>query len=227
MKKEIRAMMPFKLQQTTSIEKWRAETFYIKEPETIAWIQSFSTFDSFIDIGANIGVYSLYAAHLFPLMPIYSLEPSRYNYESLVINIKLNSFSNVHAYPMGAGDKLIQSRFLDADCMPGASGGKVSSQGYLVSVTTIAHIIDGHTPAYYNVKIDIDGGELSVIKGIGNKWGLIKSVLVEINSDRDEIIDLFLDQGFTTANRFNTMTPHSRERRQLEGIPEENVVFTR
>jgi hypothetical protein len=33
--------------------------------------------------------------------------------------------------------------------------------------------------------------------------------------------------GFTTDNRFNSMTPHSRERRAKEGIDAENIVFTR
>ena len=49
-----------------SIIKWRVDTILSKEPETIEWIDSFKS-DSkekiiFWDIGANIGLYSLYAA---------------------------------------------------------------------------------------------------------------------------------------------------------------------
>ena len=40
----------------------RAYTFYTKEPETVDWIDKFNNGSNFIDIGANIGIYSLYAA---------------------------------------------------------------------------------------------------------------------------------------------------------------------
>jgi hypothetical protein len=41
---------------------WRAETLLTKEPETIEWIETFNEESVFWDVGANIGVYSLYAA---------------------------------------------------------------------------------------------------------------------------------------------------------------------
>ena len=46
------------------VTKWRIETFYEKEPETLEWIDSFNNAKKIIfwDIGANIGLYSIYAA---------------------------------------------------------------------------------------------------------------------------------------------------------------------
>ena len=41
---------------------FRVKTFYSKEPETIDWINSFKENKIFWDIGANIGLYSCYAA---------------------------------------------------------------------------------------------------------------------------------------------------------------------
>src|SRR6516225_6500482 len=41
---------------------WRARTLLAKEPETIEWIDSFRAGDVFWDVGANVGLYSLYAA---------------------------------------------------------------------------------------------------------------------------------------------------------------------
>ena len=41
---------------------YRADTFSTKEPETLSWIDSFDVKSTFWDIGANIGVYSCYAA---------------------------------------------------------------------------------------------------------------------------------------------------------------------
>lgn len=43
---------------------YRGKNFYTKEPETVAWINSFNKKNTFFDIGANIGIYSLYAASL-------------------------------------------------------------------------------------------------------------------------------------------------------------------
>ena len=43
---------------------WRVATFFTKEPETLEWIDSFEKKEKLIfwDIGANIGLYSIYNA---------------------------------------------------------------------------------------------------------------------------------------------------------------------
>ena len=41
---------------------YRIETFSTKEPETLNWIDKFEKKTTFWDIGANIGLYSCYAA---------------------------------------------------------------------------------------------------------------------------------------------------------------------
>jgi len=56
-------LLPFKLNIEEEIPKFRAETFWTKEPETIHWINrnlSESTdIGLLIDVGANIGIYSI------------------------------------------------------------------------------------------------------------------------------------------------------------------------
>ena len=41
---------------------YRSDSFSTKEPETLSWIDSFDAKSTFWDIGANIGIYSWYAA---------------------------------------------------------------------------------------------------------------------------------------------------------------------
>ena len=43
---------------------WRVRTIFSKEPDTIKWIDNFNSNKKIIfwDIGANIGLYSIYAA---------------------------------------------------------------------------------------------------------------------------------------------------------------------
>ena len=67
----------------------RVNTIFSKEPETIEWIDSFENDSIFWDIGANIGLYSLYAA-LVNNAKVFAFEPAASNYFCLCKNIELN-----------------------------------------------------------------------------------------------------------------------------------------
>ncbi len=71
------------------LNKFRIDTFASKEPETLGWIEKFNQNSIFWDIGANIGIYSCYAAKL-KNCNVYAFEPSVFNLEILTKNIFLN-----------------------------------------------------------------------------------------------------------------------------------------
>ena len=71
---------------------WRARTLFSKEPETIEWIDGFKDGDVFWDVGANIGVYSLYAS-IGRRIEVLAFEPSASNYLLLNRNIEYNHLS--------------------------------------------------------------------------------------------------------------------------------------
>ena len=50
--------------------------------------------DVIIDIGANIGIVSIYLAKKFPFIKIYAFEPVRQNYECILKNIELNNIED-------------------------------------------------------------------------------------------------------------------------------------
>lgn len=77
------------------LPEWRARTLLTKEPETIRWIDGFSPGDTFWDIGANVGVYSLYAAKRGAR--VLSFEPSPGNYYLLSRNIEINALDEAIA----------------------------------------------------------------------------------------------------------------------------------
>src|SRR5512139_1901242 len=81
---------PFVMHIDTSMERYRWDTFWTKEPETIAWIDSFEPGACFWDIGANVGVYSLYAASLDRGLDIYAFEPAEPNFQQLARNKEHN-----------------------------------------------------------------------------------------------------------------------------------------
>jgi hypothetical protein len=95
--------------------------------------------------------------------------------------------------------------------------------------------ITDHYPLTFpnHIKIDVDGNELNIVKGMlrSMRDDRLKSVLVEIDKDKNDallIVELFKQAGFTLNNDFNTLDNHSRYRRAKEGIGHiENAVFTR
>ncbi len=51
--------------------------------------------DVVIDIGANIGMVSIYIALKFPFLKIYAFEPAKGNYNNFIKNLKLHNVTNV------------------------------------------------------------------------------------------------------------------------------------
>ena len=228
--------LPFKMRQTTPMEKYRAESFWTKEPETIAWIDAFDPSGVFFDVGSNIGVYALYCASMYSTAKIHAFEPMPQNYDALYLNARKNCFDNIYAWPYPLGAEMqrdITLKMPEAGEEAGLSGAQLDYNGIWGEVVHVMCIdrlcgCKNGLPLPDYVKIDIDGQEIGVIRGMMTVLPTVKSMLVEVSSKtRDEVLTILTFSGFTTLNRFNTMTPHSRERRAKEGIDAENIIFTR
>ena len=74
------------------LARYRAITFSDKEPETLEWIDGFNPDSVLWDIGANVGLYSIYAAKKG--IKVMAFEPSIFNLELLGRNIHLNRVEN-------------------------------------------------------------------------------------------------------------------------------------
>jgi len=234
--------LPFKMKQDTEIERWRASSFWDKEPETIAWINSFGGEDVFYDIGSNIGVFALYCASRHPNSVIYAFEPHPVNYLSLVHNVERNRFKNIRPILSAIGSELDITDFFIPNEQAGASGGQIeknkdeNGNAFLtklkisipiLTIDGICEVLNLKKPTH--IKIDIDGQEKSVLMGMGLmlKSRAFDSLLVEVNSDLEFWLGVFLRYGYTTNNAFNNADNHSRFRRAKEGIKAENIIFTR
>jgi FkbM family methyltransferase len=175
---------------------WRVETILHKEPETIEWIEGFAPDDVFIDIGANVGMYSIWAARVAGARVI-AFEPEAQNYALLCRNIALNDlggravaycaaiadqpgFGLLHVSTVEAGQSC--HSFGDAvdfrlrpHTFPFAQGSFSATLDELVANTVI--------PQPQHVKIDVDGIEHKVVAGARRTFAdaRCKSVLIEIN----------------------------------------------
>jgi FkbM family methyltransferase len=231
--------LPFLMLAESDLERQRAQTFWYKEPETIAWIKGFADGDTFWDVGANVGIYSLYCAAMHRNSIIHAFEPHRGNFAHLRENATLNGFSLIYPHHCAILDHGATDVFYEPPRDEiGASGGQAecvlseSHVHYPVWITSLDALVEPFG-APHHVKIDIDGQELRVVRGMQTLLTdpKLRSVLIEVDlaqaTERDEVCGIFTAAGFTTANRFNTMPNHSRVRRAQEGILVENVIFTR
>lgn len=183
------------------LTRWRVETFFDKEPETIQWINSFENSKStnFWDIGANIGLYSIYNSLKNKKTCTISFEPSTSNLKVLSKNISLNNLKNVNIFPIALSNKksgffrMNESKFVDGGALH-TFGEKHDHQGkkfkpemsYNFFGTNIKNLLDNKLldiPNY--IKIDVDGTEHLILKGMGKylQDPKIKSILVEINEN--------------------------------------------
>ncbi len=241
----ITSVGPFSMITETDMERYRAETFLTKEPETLAWIDHIKPGEILLDVGANIGIYTLYAASRG--ITVYAFEPMAENYHHLVRNIEHNGYRNAIALPwaISSGEPRIDRIYLPR-IQAGASGGQIGAaqdeNGQEFSPAQVRHVLTmGLWEAcrlfdvFYerlHIKVDVDGHEREICCDVLENGPLIKnlSALVEINRNAwplDEAIELFELWGMTADNEFNRHPQHSRYRRQREGIAAENVIFTR
>jgi len=169
---------------------WRARTLFTKEPWTLKWFMQLEEDDVLWDIGANVGLYSLWAAHKTPCKNIYSFEPSSYNYPILHTNIIKNNYQDrITAYPIGLSDFNIASEIGLEHPNPGAASASLLSKfknQHIQKQGCIAlsgdFLIDLGIPSPTHLKIDVDGIEPYIINGLENAIAeTVKSIIVEID----------------------------------------------
>jgi len=61
----------------------------------------FKADDIVIDIGAHVGIVSIYLAKAHPHIKIYALEPHPYNFNNLIKNIEINKVKNIIPIQLG------------------------------------------------------------------------------------------------------------------------------
>jgi len=229
------------------LEAHRVDTFDTKEPETVAWIRDLMRpGEVFVDVGANVGIYSLYAALVHPDLRVYAFEPYLPNVARLRENVKLNHLSNVATLPVALSDRRTIATFVTPDARIGASGGHLDvavdepgnaiepvDRHAVVTLTLDECVVSMGLPAPNHVKIDVDGAEDQVLAGMSATLAhpSLRSVLVEIDTvanDFDEVRAHLRSHGFSFDNPFERHAEHSRHRRRgTESAHAVNLVAVR
>lgn len=83
----------------SEVARIRAKGMLVREPDTLDWIRTFAPGDVFLDIGSNVGVFSLFAAVARNAVVI-ACDPLPHNNYAITRNAILNGVSE-NIIPMG------------------------------------------------------------------------------------------------------------------------------
>jgi len=125
-----------------------------------------------VDIGANIGYYSLMAAVKATTGQVYSFEPVTKSFQQLNRNISLNKFSSIHTFQVAISDTNGHTTiYVSADDNSGMSGMKTaenfSGESETVQCLTLDEaVIQYNLPKIDLIKIDVEGAEINVLQGM-------------------------------------------------------------
>lgn len=187
-----RSGIKFKFDNNNRLIKKRMNTFYTKEPKTLEWIDSFEPHDTFVDIGANIGLYTLYAAKRGAV--VHAFEPHAGNFAELVTNIYINEFNNVKAYPFAVMDKNSVDELAMLSIVPAQSHNDFGMEDERVKHYVAGFKLDYTKVKPHHIKIDVDGLEDKVIAGMDTSLENVKTILVEVTTT--DTLKPLLDRGF-------------------------------
>jgi len=226
---------------------WRVKTFFSKEPETLEWINSFNDKENsiFWDIGANIGLYSIYNTLKNTNSKTIAFEPSTSNLRILSRNISINNFEKkIKVLPIPLTNKensfliMNEPNFTEGSAL-NSFGEKYNFEGkffeskmrYQIFGTTINYLLDSkilEVPDY--IKIDVDGIEHLILEG-GDKYlknEKIKSLSIEVNENfkeqYDKVLKIMHKNNFQILHKKNNMKTNEKDNKYLNIF---NYVFVR
>jgi len=163
--------------------------------------------DSFIDVGANLGSYTVLAGAVVGARG-YAFEPVPSTYARLVDNIRLNKMADrVAALNLGVAHEAGTMKFTsDLDTVNHVIAADEISRNIIeLNVTTLDTAI-GNADSNL-IKIDVEGFETSVLEGAVRilQSDSLHSVIMELNGsgdrygfDESKILSTMLNYGFKT-----------------------------
>lgn len=189
--------------------------------------------DLFVDIGANVGSYTILACSAIGAKG-YCFEPVPSTYNRLMTNIRLNNLGErVTSLNLALGNTKGKIHFSsDQNCMNHViADNEVATNKITVDVSTLDEEIR-NTP--FLIKIDVEGYETPALEGAKNTLineGLC-AVIMELNGagdrygyDESKILGMMAEFGF----KIYSYSPFERKLTSLEGknLTEGNTIFIR
>jgi len=189
--------------------------------------------DLFVDIGANVGVYSILASKNAGATVI-SIEPVPQTFTSLMENLRLNKIESlVTPFALGLGekrDKLFFTSNHDTTNHVVPSGKESDYQTVEIPVDTLDSICENQCPSV--IKLDVEGYEFNVLVGAQTILtnDALKAIIIELNGcgnlfghTDEKIHQLLLDHGFQPYR----YEPFKRVFDKLSSFNSHNTLYLR
>lgn len=189
--------------------------------------------DLFVDIGSNIGVYTILSSAHCKSKTI-AIEPIPNTVEILKSNIKLNNIENlVTVKPFGISkkpEKLFFTNSLDSINHVKTKLDDENENYIEINTDSLDNIIGNVNPTM--LKIDVEGFEKEVINGGENTLSnlSLKAIIIELNGcglnygfKDEEINSIILGYGFKTYS----YNPYTRELTPSKYRISENTLYIR
>jgi len=169
---------------------WRYTTQFKEEKKLCDWIDTFKKKDIFLDIGANVGMLAVYAAKKKILA--YAVEPHPSNLDYLYWNIHLNNLNKkIQVFPYALGNKIKIQNFYCRDLTPGVAENQISKNiksskiSFSYPIITFDKIMELYKLKIPNkIKIDVDGIEFLILKGMKKILNYVDEVYIEMHSEK-------------------------------------------
>ena len=157
----------------TGVAPYLLEWGYYEKNETELFKKIVKKGMVILDIGANIGYYTLLAARLIGAEgKVYAFEPDPYNFSLLNKNVKINGYNNVTTVQKAVFSQSGKMQlFLDKNNLGGHSLSKANvnkSNSTSTEVTSIDDYFINSKQKIDLVKMDVQGLEMKVIEGMDN-----------------------------------------------------------
>jgi FkbM family methyltransferase len=200
--------------------------------------------DSFLDIGANIGVYTLLAASKIHSGSIYSFEALPKNYERLQENVKLNKFEQVktHAIAVSNQTGTVGLNLAEGDSMPFITH-SATDKTITVPTDTLDNLLQNQPLANLTLaKMDIEGAEILALKGAlsllkqqrPHVWILeINDTVSHFGHQKQDLVDFLYGYGYNLyrynadTNQLSSVTVEEKKGNNVLVIADSAVGFVR
>lgn len=162
-----------------------------REPFVYELLSKLSDDAIFIDVGANIGMFTIYALNRIRNGKVIAIEPFPDNIRLIRKSIELNHFKNAFLYECALSDKngMVNLYLYEHDGLHSIMGGihsytQTQSQGFIsVQLRTLDSIVNELGLHKIDlIKIDVEGAELLVLKGASDSLPKINSLIMDIHS---------------------------------------------
>jgi FkbM family methyltransferase len=162
---------------------------------------------TFVDVGANIGLFTAIVAKNFPDVPVISIEADESNFNMLQDNIRLNQAGNVTALNIAIGEtvglvQLEQAAPNNTGTIRVAVEGE--GKGKYVAMVDLGTVLDQlRTDSIRLMKIDIEGFEMQAFKGMNWAKHKPENILMEFSDyigragdSCDDMLNMLFAQGY-------------------------------